>query len=61
MRPLAGVIAALALALALAAPEPAAAGNRPCAGKKGGVVACDRGAFVCRDGSVSASKRRCLG
>ncbi len=37
----------------------AEARNTPCSGKKGGVVACRSGKFVCKDGSISASKKIC--
>lgn len=46
--------------LSVATITPANAGNKPCSGKKGGVKACTKGGkFVCRDGSISASKKRC--
>lgn len=51
------VFAALVL-LALAI-VPVEARNQPCSGKKGGVSHCSGGKFVCKDGSVSASKRTC--
>jgi endonuclease YncB( thermonuclease family) len=38
---------------------PANAGNYPCSKSKGGVDHCQGSKFVCRDGSVSASKRKC--
>ena len=47
-------------ALAALAAEPVDARNSPCSGKKGGVVSCTKGGkFLCRDGSVSKSKRIC--
>ena len=46
----------LALALFSAA---AGAANYPCSGKKGGVERCVGEQFLCRDGSISASKRIC--
>lgn len=37
-----------------------ARGNQPCSKSKGGVKACTAdGKFLCNDGSVSASKRKC--
>ncbi|MGE8571402.1 MAG: hypothetical protein ACN6NW_05135 [Acinetobacter amyesii] len=37
-----------------------ARGNKPCSKSKGGVKACTaEGKFLCNDGSVSASKRKC--
>ncbi len=37
----------------------ALAANYPCSGKKGGVERCVGEQFLCRDGSISASKRIC--
>lgn len=36
-----------------------AKGNKPCSGKKGGISHCSGGKFVCKDGSISASKKVC--
>ncbi|WP_151965016.1 hypothetical protein [Acinetobacter soli] len=37
-----------------------ARGNQPCSKSKGGIKACTaEGKFLCNDGSVSASKRKC--
>jgi hypothetical protein len=37
-----------------------ARGNKPCSSKKGGIKHCTSdGKFMCNDGSVSASKRKC--
>lgn len=33
--------------------------NYPCSGKKGGVSHCQAGKFICKDGSVSGSKKIC--
>ncbi|TAV08414.1 hypothetical protein ELI39_04110 [Rhizobium ruizarguesonis] len=33
--------------------------NAPCSGKKGGIDHCQGSTFVCRDGSVSGSKKSC--
>ena len=51
------IIALVVLALAL----PAAAANKPCSGKKGGISHCQGGKFVCNDGSISGSKKICSG
>lgn len=38
----------------------AEAARKPCSGKKGGVSHCTKdGKFVCNDGSISKSKRKC--
>jgi len=37
------------------------AANTPCSGKKGGVSHCLAGKFICNDGSMSQSKRTCIG
>lgn len=34
-------------------------GRKPCSGKKGGVSHCSNGKFVCKDGSISKSKKIC--
>lgn len=34
-------------------------GRQPCSGKKGGISHCEKGKFVCNDGSVSKSKKVC--
>lgn len=33
--------------------------NYPCSGKKGGVSHCQGDKFVCKDGTISGSKRSC--
>lgn len=33
--------------------------NYPCSGKKGGVLHCQSGKFICKDGSISGSKKTC--
>lgn len=44
----------------LASAPMAYAKNTPCSGKKGGVKACTRdGKFLCRNGTISKSKRTC--
>src|SRR5690554_2692894 len=50
--------ASLLVALTFFAP-PAIAQIKPCSGKKGGISHCEGEAFVCNDGSASASKRSC--
>lgn len=35
------------------------AASQPCSGKKGGIASCDGAKFVCKDGSISQSKRNC--
>ncbi|QIO47148.1 hypothetical protein HA464_06685 [Rhizobium leguminosarum bv. trifolii] len=47
--------AAILLSIAVAAQ----AANTPCSGRKGGIAGCQGDAFICNDGSVSASKRSC--
>ncbi len=51
----------LALCFALFAASTAdARGNQPCSRGKGGVKACTaNGKFLCNNGSISASKRKC--
>lgn len=34
-------------------------GRQPCSGKKGGISHCQGSKFVCKDGSISASKKFC--
>nr|WP_269807334.1 hypothetical protein [Pseudomonas sp. NMI795_08] len=46
------------MALSLAATS-ALAANTPCSGRKGGIAGCDGDAFLCNDGSISASKKSC--
>lgn len=36
------------------------AGRQPCSGKKGGVARCAGTKFVCNDGSISKSKKKCM-
>lgn len=50
------LLAALAFSLATV---PALARNTPCSGKKGGVSHCSGTKFVCKDGSISGSKKTC--
>ncbi|CAH1657288.1 putative protein YdcA [Hyphomicrobiales bacterium] len=53
-----GILAAVAMVGMLTA-VPAEARNYPCSGKKGGVARCSGGKHICKDGSVSQSKRVC--
>lgn len=53
MRPL------LAMAALLMMATPSWAANKPCSGKKGGISHCQGAKFVCNDGALSASKRKC--
>jgi hypothetical protein len=39
--------------------QAALAANTPCSGAKGGIAGCDGELFVCRDGSISGSKKNC--
>lgn len=49
-----------AIALLLVAAPAVEARNQPCSGKKGGIKACTKdGKFLCRNGTISASKSRC--
>lgn len=50
----------VALVLCLALSLPAQAANTPCSRGKGGVAYCLDGKFICRDGSMSASRRVCI-
>lgn len=34
-------------------------GRQPCSGSKGGISHCDGSKFVCKDGSISGSKKVC--
>lgn len=47
------------LTMALVGIGTAHARNYPCSGKKGGVSHCQNGKFICKDGSVSGSKKIC--
>ncbi len=56
IRSLAGMLCIAALALV---PVGAHARNTPCSGKKGGISHCQGKLFVCKDGSISKSKKTC--
>lgn len=51
------------LSMAIIATVPANAkgrGKEPCSGKKGGIKSCaDNGKFLCKDGTISKSKKVC--
>ena len=49
---------ALSLAVVLGI-SAAHARNYPCSGKKGGVSHCQGDKFVCKDGTISGSKKMC--
>ncbi len=50
------------MALSLSIDAHAARGRKPCSGSKGGISHCSsNGKFVCRDGSISGSKKVCGG
>lgn len=51
----------VAISLMLAAAPSVEARNQPCSGKKGGIKACTKdGKFLCRNGTISASKQKCF-
>ncbi|MCT8824350.1 hypothetical protein KZ326_08500 [Glaesserella parasuis] len=53
-------IALVSSVLFLATDSEAGRGRQPCSGKKGGISHCTKdGKFVCRDGSISKSKKKC--
>ncbi|WP_225748501.1 hypothetical protein [Eikenella sp. Marseille-P7795] len=52
------VIAGCLLAISVSAE---ARGREPCSGRKGGIAYCSGSKFVCRDGSISQSRRICSG
>ena len=54
-----GLVAVAVLAAVGISAVPAIAGNTPCSGKKGGIARCQGEKFVCKDGSISASKQSC--
>ncbi|WP_274570672.1 hypothetical protein V6667_06500 [Neisseria leonii] len=56
------LLCTLAAAAVLLAPLSAQAkGREPCSGKKGGISHCSGSKFVCKDGSISKSKKVCSG
>ncbi|MCL1623815.1 hypothetical protein M2R47_06125 [Moraxella sp. Tifton1] len=51
---------AICTALMLITTPAMAKGNKPCSGKKGGIEACTSdGKFLCKDGTISKSKKVC--
>ena len=50
---------AIVIAILMLSVAPSLAKNTPCSGKKGGVSHCANGKFVCKDGSISSSKKAC--
>ncbi len=52
------LIALIGIVMAVVSTQSVAT-NYPCSGKKGGVSHCENGKFVCKDGSVSKSKKIC--
>lgn len=51
---------AICTALMLISTPAMAKGNKPCSGKKGGIEACTSdGKFLCKDGTISKSKKVC--
>jgi len=50
------LVGAGAFVMATASAE---ARNTPCSQGKGGIKACQNGKFLCQDGSISASKKKC--
>ena len=53
------LVAGLFAAAAILSSLPAQARNTPCSQGKGGIKACQNGKFLCNDGSISASKKKC--
>ncbi|MCY1548755.1 hypothetical protein D9M68_848830 [compost metagenome] len=53
------IVAILAIGLLVASQTASARGNTPCSGKKGGIAHCSGAKFVCKDGTISQSKRTC--
>lgn len=49
----------LAVSAVLALSDTAIAANTPCSGSKGGIAGCDGDLFLCKDGSISGSKKSC--
>ncbi|MDC7257024.1 hypothetical protein K0P19_19955 [Shinella sp. YE25] len=53
-------VVVIAMSMLLAAAPTVEARNQPCSGKKGGIKACTKdGKFLCKNGTISASKRKC--
>ncbi|MDO9571164.1 MAG: hypothetical protein Q7J58_17580 [Hydrogenophaga sp.] len=50
---------AFAMVLGMVQAQKSVAANTPCSGKKGGISHCTGDKFVCKDGTISASKKTC--
>lgn len=54
------LITLLAVSALLVSPVAHAKGKEPCSGKKGGIASCTSGGkFMCKDGTISKSKKVC--
>ncbi|WFF38002.1 hypothetical protein LU290_06985 [Moraxella nasibovis] len=54
------LITLLTVSALLTSPMAYAKGNKPCSGKKGGIASCTSGGkFMCKDGTISKSKKVC--
>ena len=53
------IVLLLVIAMGLSTFAEAGRGKQPCSGKKGGISHCQGSKFVCKDGSISASKKIC--
>ncbi|MDP2202295.1 MAG: hypothetical protein Q8K07_09775 [Methylicorpusculum sp.] len=47
------------MAIGFVASTAEAKGREPCSGKKGGISHCSGAKFVCKDGTISKSKKTC--
>ena len=53
-------ILVMAMTVTLASTMIVDAANTPCSGKKGGIARCTKdGKFLCKDGTISQSKKVC--
>lgn len=52
-------VAFLAIFLVAASEPIIARGKEPCSGSKGGIERCVNGKFLCKDGTISKSKKIC--
>ncbi len=53
------IVTMVFIALSLTLNVAQARGKEPCSGSKGGVASCSKGKFICKDGSISQSKKVC--
>lgn len=54
------LLIALVASTIILSPAAMAKGKKPCSGSKGGIKACTSdGKFLCKDGTISASKKVC--